>query len=144
MSLDRMHYTCPRCMYQTPIPDDWKSGDDPPTCGGCGENREKRAARRKKEWEDGAEKRAKWEAIAKEALKVNDDDRARWAEKGIDGPFLLVHNYIPTYGRQGYMVTCSLCDEHFRLYEWSYHGCGKKCPGCGHTFGGGYRLMGRS
>lgn len=75
-----------------------------------------------------------------EAAKVTDDDRARRKAKGLDGPFLKLHYYIPEYGRQGWMVTCSECGEYFRLFEWSYNGKGKRCPGCNTMYGGIWML----
>lgn len=133
-SLDRMHYTCLRCGHQTPIPDDWKKGDPPPYCEGCGDNEERRAERARERRE--AEKKANEmrKQMNRDLARITDEDRERWAmickERGREvTPFLKCGYYIPEYGRQGWMVECS-CGEYFRLFEWSFHGKGKKCPGC--------------
>ncbi len=49
-------------------------------------------------------------------------------------PQLKTLYYIPEFGRQGWMVRCSVCETEFRVYEWSIHGTGKKCPGCGYLY----------
>jgi len=55
-------------------------------------------------------------------------------DPGYPGAILRTLFYIPEVGRQGWMVECSICNEEFRVYEWSIAGTGRRCPGCGHLY----------
>ena len=50
-------------------------------------------------------------------------------------PFISPLDYHPFHGQSSYTVACSKCGELFRLYVWSFHGCGKKCPKCKQLYG---------
>jgi len=47
---------------------------------------------------------------------------------------LWVLAYFPAHGHSHYHVECSICGEVFTAYAWSIHGCGKRCPECGHLY----------
>ena len=133
--LDRPHYTCPYCLHQTPIPDGWNFDKDGyPDCEGCGDNKEKREERVSVRRETQNKAYLAQKKMIRDMARITDEDRERWAKEcKANGrevtPFLKFGNYIPEYGRQGWNVECS-CGEYFRLFEWSFAGKGKKCPGC--------------
>jgi len=37
---------------------------------------------------------------------------------------------ISEHGRSQTKIQCPFCDEKFWVYNWSFAGSGKKCPGC--------------
>ena len=149
MSGDGPFFVCPRlvCPGRTVIPpevlkrvaDGEGHFTDFMTCEVCGETPGMRVTRHEANRKYDEKRRAHIREIERERAKVTDDDRARYKAVS-EGPFLKVHYYIPEYGRQGWMVTCSKCGEYFRLFEWSYHGGGKKCPGCTLKFWSQYQL----
>lgn len=52
-------------------------------------------------------------------------------------PHLTVLAYHPEFATANYIVVCSKCKKVFKVYIWSIHGCGKKCPGCQTLYGPG-------
>jgi len=50
-------------------------------------------------------------------------------------PYLAVLSYSPSHGLSSYLTICSKCGMLLRVYVWSLHGCGKKCPKCKQVYG---------
>ena len=151
MSSDGPFFVCPRlyvCEGRTVIPPEVlkkvAAGEghftDFMTCETCGETPEMREARHEANRKLDEKRRAYLKKLFMEKAPITDDDRARRKADGFEGPFLKAHYYIPEFGRQGWMVTCSECGEYFRLFQWSYNGGGKRCPGCKTKYGGQWML----
>lgn len=130
-------YHCQRCGTNTVISNEilTKCREDNlqlenlMTCEGCGDNPEKRELRRKRRIEYIERAHEAMKKMRRELARITQADRDH-----VGKPFLKCGEYISTNGRQGWMVECSECGEYFRLFEWSFHGKGKKCPGCGYLF----------
>lgn len=43
-------------------------------------------------------------------------------------------DYVSKHGRSRYLLKCK-CGASFWAYIWSFHGSGKRCPGCGVKIG---------
>jgi len=45
-------------------------------------------------------------------------------------PLPVFYNYTKDAGRTHAYIDCPCCGESVKVFMWSFHACGKRCPKC--------------